>query len=387
MPDDNLKKTKTDSDVKWDTALKTPNNAPAKTGRLAWLHKLKPSSKKGWILGSLAAVVLIAAAVFGGIALHRYLSRAKVNETPEGKTVYKPKVTTEPSRLTGVPVDPALNKRPVTGIMIENSPDARPQSGLKDAGIVFEAIAEGGITRFLTLFEEAQPSYIGPVRSARPYYLDWALTFDASLAHAGGSAEALALIKDYGVKDLDQFFNSSAYHRVSNRFAPHNLYTGFAELDKLNASKGYTSSNFTSWPRKALDKPAQGPSAHTIDLTISSVLYNSHYVYDPSNNDYKRSEGGKAHLDEKSGQQLAPRVVIALVTNRSQDGIYSVYRTTGSGTIYVFQDGVVVKGTWSKSGQKDQFVFKDSGGQTLGLNPGQTWVTVVAADSAVVYKP
>jgi hypothetical protein len=270
--------------------------------------------------------------------------------------------------------------------MIENSLDARPQAGLKDAGIVFEAIAEGGITRFLALYQEGQPDYIGPVRSARPYYLDWLLPFDASYAHVGGSPEALSLVRSLGIKDIDQFANGGSYDRVSSRAAPHNVYTSMSKIDALNSAKGYTTSTFTSFPRKS-DQPLSTPMASSINLDISGPLFNVHYDYDTASNTYKRSEGGSSHTDEKSGDQLAPKVVIALVMDYgyASDGQHSEYTTTGSGSMYVFQDGFVTQGTWKKSDSKSQFSFTDSGGAILKLNAGQTWFTVVDGTDKVHY--
>jgi hypothetical protein len=127
-------------------------------------------------------------------------------------------VSTEPaaeppkfySNLTGNLVESdAVSKQAVTGIMMENSPDARPQSGLKDSGVVFEAIAEGGITRFLVLYQEQKPQLIGPVRSVRMYYVDWVAGFNASVAHVGGSAAALSEVRNGNYRDIDQFFNAS----------------------------------------------------------------------------------------------------------------------------------------------------------------------------------
>jgi hypothetical protein len=305
------------------------------------------------------------------------------------KTASAPaKPTTEPSRLTGAEVTPELNKRAVTAVMIENSPDARPQSGLNDAGVVFEAVAEGGITRFLALFQESQPSYIGPIRSSRPYYLDWLLPFDATYAHVGGSPAALAQIKSLHVKDLDQFANAGAYQRVTARYAPHNVYSSIEKLYSLAQSKGYTTSNFTGFTRKAA-APSATPTAKSIDFAISSYLYNPHYDYDAATNSYKRSEGGKIHTDEKSGAQLSPKVVIALVTPSAleSDGTHNSYTTTGSGPMYVFQDGTVTQGTWKKDSRTAQFVFTDSAGQPLKLNAGQTWISLVTSAGAVTYKP
>ncbi len=214
---------------------------------------------------------------------------------------------TVPSALTGLLVDPSLNKGPVTGIMIENSEDARPQSGLSQAGVVFEAIAEGGITRFLALFQDTAPDNVGPIRSARPYYLQWALGFDAGYAHVGGSPEAITDISDWGVRDLDQFYNGSSYHRVSSREAPHNVYTAIATLNTLEANKGYTSSTFTSFPRKTED-PLKVPTAKTINFNISGPLYNVAYTYDATTNSYLRSEGGEAHIDANTNTQISPRL-------------------------------------------------------------------------------
>lgn len=292
------------------------------------------------------------------------------------------------SPLTGLPVTKEQSELPVTGIMIENSPDARPQSGLNKAGVVFEAIAEGGITRFLTLFQEEQPDYVGPVRSVRPYYVDWLQGFDAAVAHVGGSPEALAKIKADGAKDLDQFANAGPYRRVSNRYAPHNMYTSLAGLIELEKSKGWTKSTFEGFPRKP-EAASAAPNAKAIDIKISSALYNVHYDYDAASNSYKRVLGGKPHLDERSKEQISPKVVVALVVPYSihSDGIHSVYKTIGSGTAYVFQDGTVTQVTWEKTSSKSQIIFKDASGKAVPFNAGQTWITATAVTNNVTYKP
>jgi hypothetical protein len=295
------------------------------------------------------------------------------------------------SPLTGVKVEPDLAKRPVTGIMIENSPDARPQSGLQNAGVVFEGIAEGGITRFLGLFQEGQPPYVGPVRSLRTYYIDWAGSFDASIAHIGGSPAALDRMRTGG-KDLDQFFNAGSYLRVNSRPAPHNVYTSFAKMDALNQAKGYTSSKFDSWPRKG-DKPLVTPTAKLIDADISSAAYNSHYNYDANSNAYLRSEGGVPHIataaeDGGGSLQLQPKVLLILVMGFSivDDDGHGGYDTIGSGPLYVFQDGGVTHGSWSKASPPAQFVFKDDAGNPVKLNAGQAWVTALQ-DGQLHYSP
>ncbi len=305
----------------------------------------------------------------------------------------KPKApTTVASPLTGLQVAPDLIKRPVTGIMIENSLDARPQSGIQDAGIVFEAIAEGGITRFLTLYQDSSPQYIGPVRSLRPYYIDWGTPFDAGIAHVGGSPEALSRIRSSG-KDLDQFFNSDSFWRSDSRPAPHNVYTSFAKLDALNQSKGFTSSKYTSLLRKA-DKALKVPVAKSIDISISSFYFNSHYDYDAASNSYLRSEGGKAHTvtaseSDFTGVQLKPKLVIAMVMSYGidADGQHSDYTTSGSGTAYIFQDGGIAQGTWNKADISSQLSFTDTNGVPIKLDAGQTWIAAVDGDNKVTYTP
>jgi hypothetical protein len=309
---------------------------------------------------------------------------------PSGKTVYvPPKPKTEPSKLTGLQVKPEVNKRQVTAVMIENSTDARPQSGLNEAGVVFEAIAEGGITRFMALYQDTEASNIGPVRSARPYYVEWALGFDAAYAHVGGSPEALQDIRSWHVKDLDQFYNPSAYHRISTRYAPHNMYTSSAALNKLESAKGYKTSTFTGLPHKLKEeKPTSKPTVASIDMNFSGPYYNTHYRYDPKTNSYLRSMAGAPHTNDK-GKQINPKVVIALIApyGFKPDGYHSDYKTIGTGQLLVFQDGKVTKGTWLKSARDKQFNITDSQGHALKLNPGQTWIGVLGSSSQVTYKP
>lgn len=344
-------------------------------------------SKKQKIILIVAVILLIGGGTAGALQLLK-------NDAPAPAPVVTKEEPKEPvktvlySALTGMPVTKEQSELPVVGVMIENSPDARPQSGLNKAGVVFEAIAEGGITRFLTLFQEDQPDHIGPVRSVRPYYVDWLQGFDAAIAHVGGSAEALAKIKSDGVKDLDQFANSGPYHRVSNRYAPHNMYSSVSGLADLSKSKGWTKSTFTGFPRKP-EAASSAPTARSIDIKVSSALYNVHYDYDAATNSYKRVLGGRAHIDERSKEQISPKVVIGLVVPYSihADRVHSVYRTIGSGTAYIFQDGIMTEATWEKTAAKSQITFKDASGKPIAINAGQTWLTATAVNSNVTYKP
>jgi len=347
---------------------------------------LKSRTKKQWTIMIVVAVLVLAGV---GFAVYHFWLKPKpklVSQTIKpSATPVKPTAPQLTAKLTGLPItDASINDRPVTAVMIENSPDARPQSGLNQAGVVFEAVAEGGITRFLTLFQDTTPNYLGPVRSVRPYYIQWLMGFDAAVAHVGGSADGLALLKSLGVKDLDQFYNPGPYHRISTRYAPHNMYTDVAALRALQVQKGWTTSNYTPFARKPESKLAT-PAVTYIDFAISGADYNVHYDYDAATNSYKRSEGGAPHMDTETGR-ISPKTVVALVMPQGQNGIYTTYNTLGQGDAFVFQDGGLVKGTWHKNTETAQFTFTDADGHEIKFNPGQTWLTALGSDSRVAYK-
>jgi hypothetical protein len=304
--------------------------------------------------------------------------------------VHKPKPKPKPvvyySPLTGEKVDSAAAMtQPVTAIMIENSPDARPQSGIKQAGVVYEAIAEGGITRFLTLHQQDKPQLIGPVRSVRMYYVDWLAPYNASVAHVGGSAAALAEVRNGSYRDIDQFFNGGSYWRATDRYAPHNVYTSFAKLDALNAAKGYTQSTFTGLTRTD-GKASAAPNATSITINISGPLYNTSYTYDKANNYYNRFLAGVPHVDREDGQ-ITPSVVIAMKVDMSlvlEDGYRESIQTTGTGQATIFQNGTAQDVTWHKETRASQTTFTDASGKDVPLVRGQTWITAVPNGSGSV---
>lgn len=364
-----------------------PAVAASSTSAGPWYKRLAAKlTRKQWLMVGGAFALLVG----GGATAYALL---QPDETPQPVAKVQKKAAPKPpppppvSPLTGMPVSAEDAKHVVTAVMIENSTNARPQSSLQQAGVVYEAIAEYGITRFMALFQEAKPANIGPVRSVRPYYVDWAKIYDAPLAHVGGSPDALQKIKAENVKDLDQFFNAPHYHRVSSRFAPHNVYTSMAELNKAAAGRGWTTSQFAVWPRKK-DTPSKTPAAAKIDIAISSPTYNVSFAYDPNNNNYKRLMAGAPHVDADSQAQITPKVVIGLATayGLEADGYHSKYATAGSGSAFIFQDGDVIPVTWSRQGN-DQYSFLGADNKPVKLNAGQTWITVVGDPAAVTYKP
>jgi hypothetical protein len=284
----------------------------------------------------------------------------------------------------------SLTTRPVTAVMIENSPDARPQSGLKQAAVVYEAVAEGGITRFLVLYQDDRPELIGPVRSLRPYYVDWAAGYDAAVAHVGGSARSLEMIRSggYGL-DIDQFFNGNSYYRASDRYAPHNVYTTSDRLDALISSKGKASSIFTPFTRQDTPTERPAPTASSIDIPVSTGAYAVNYVYQPDSNTYRRSLGGAIHTDREKGD-IAPDVVVALSAPQTrvfEDGYRESYEVIGSGKAVIFQNGQHIVGQWSKPDARASLRLLDASGADIALNRGQTWITVVPNTKEASWRP
>lgn len=354
-----------------------------------WRQKLAlhwpPGKKEAIVAATLLLVVLLG---IGSMVWFSSDSRAPFATVKKAKSA-PPKPTTVPSNLTGLQVKPEINQRPVTGVMIENSLPSRPQTGIIEAGVVFEAIAEAGITRFLTLYQDNAPTDLGPIRSARPYFVQWNLAFDAGYAHVGGSPDALAMIRDTGTRDLDQFANPGSYRRISGRPAPHNMYSSMQALNQLEASKGFNTSTYKGFVRKDKETPNPQPNARSIDFAISGASFNVHYDYVAGSNSYNRVMGGAPHVDGASGQQISPKVVVALFVpyGLAADRYHSNYAVVGTGSALIFQDGMVYAGNWSKPSAKDQITFTDPGGKPLKLNPGQTWLTALTDPSKVVYRP
>ena len=349
--------------------------------KLSW-----PKTKKGWAGVALALLVVI------GLIYLLLPSSPHKNAIAVLRTKTVPKSDLVASTLSGLPVAPSVNKVPVTGVMIENSTQARPQSGLSNAGVVFEALAEGGVTRFLALYQDTAPSNVGPIRSARPYFVSWDMGFDGSYAHVGGSPDALNDIKAWGTKDLNEFYNGGSYHRIASRAAPHNVYTSIDTLNQLELSKGFTSTNFSGFPRKKA-APSPKPTDTTVNFALSGPDYNVSYAYNSKTNTYERSEGGASMIDANNNQQIDPNVVIAIVVPETQGALdssgayYSNYNVLTSGAAYVFQDGILTTGQWSKTDNSSQITFTTSGGQSLKLNPGQTWITAITSSSQLTYGP
>lgn len=331
------------------------------------------------------------------------------------------------SDLTGLKLaDASLKTAPTYCIQTPNGNDgARPHSGLKDAGVVFEAIAEAGITRFAAIYQNPTQAVIGPIRSLRIYYLNWDTPFDCAIVHAGGAADALQAVRNY--KDLTE--NYKYMYRGSKTVRRwNNLFTTAGYLAQVSADRGWNTSNIKGFTRMTpaeskksrvdntvaiklnIVEPAAGntseytPQASHIAFNFgSSPTFNVVYDYDASINAYRRSyASGEAHnsyncpsenLGEKNPEdvcvleQIAPSVVIAMIVQerRAADNYHENITTFGSGDTYVFQNGTAIKGKWTKNTKEEQIKFTDANGAEIKLAPGQTFISAIPQYGSVAY--
>lgn len=295
--------------------------------------------------------------------------------------------------LDGVPVPRGSENRWPIGVMVENLPVVRPQAGLSLAKVVFEAPAESGVTRFLALFDGSeQASRVGPVRSARPYYVDWAEGFDALYAHAGGSPQAYAKVAADSVHDANAIGRAAKYFfRDTSLRAPHNLFTTMANLGRLRHDLGLEDRvpSYTPWtfsPERALAD--RGIPAQPITVEFSSKSYAVTWSYDRLPNRYVRANGGKVHTDALTGLPINAANVVVIrvgpVTDLGEKGRIS-FPTLGSGEATVFRDGLVATGTWRKESSRSMLRLFDAKGAELALAPGPTWIEALPIGRPLTY--
>lgn len=298
-----------------------------------------------------------------------------------------------PRSLDGVIVSASASDRWPIAVMIENLVDIRPQSGLNAAGVVYEALVEGGITRFMAIYTTTEPiDKIGPVRSARHYFVDWAEEYGGIYAYVGGSPQALGVTDSSAyITDLNQFYNAAYYYRDDQISAPHNLFSSSELLNyalrdlALDTQPGdYQPYLFKTDPPKT-DWPS---AVAALQISYSSADYAVEWRYDAASNSYLRWNGGKTHLDANTNTQLTARNIIVqrvetTVLEAATGRLNMV--TRGEGDALLFQDGEVKVGKWSKPERGQRTVFIDADGSEWQFNTGSTWIEIVPTDTQVTY--
>ncbi len=283
------------------------------------------------------------------------------------------------SSLNGMPVSSTEKmKSSVVGIMIDNHNDARPQSGLLAAKIVYEAPAEGGITRYFAIYDSEQNiDKIGPVRSARPYFIDWIEEYDGLYMHCGGSPEALERLKKGPVFDLNEMTNGDYYWRDTNKIAPHNLYTNSEKWNKILTKRESSKKFFNNgWLFGEISTTSTEQVKNiSIDYTLD---YAVGWTYDGNQKNYHRLINGVA-MNEEGINLLADSIVIQYVKSVVVDDYgRKEITTSGQGDMRLLRDGIMIRGVWKKDNGRTRFY--DNAGQEQKLKPGKIWIQIVPKD-------
>lgn len=341
-----------------------------------------------WAIGG--GVVLIAATILGWTLFGSAPAATETNTAPTNTNTNTE--TLVPRTLDGVPVASDKANTNIYAVVIENIVEARPQSALDRASVVYETLAEGGITRFLALYPVGESiDKIGPVRSARPYFVSWSEEYKALFVHAGGSPQALDYLRSgrANVYDFNQFSNGGNFIRDASRKAPHNLYTDTNKLFAgLRRRAPDAKPNYTSWPFKG-ETPLDSRPQTVNDLVIdfSSFSYRVKYVYDRVQNRYQRYQADKPHLMLDGAQVYAKDIAVQFTSIGPLAGEKQRLdiKTIGSGKLLLFRDGTVTEGTWKKSSASARTEWLDASGNALSLNPGPIWIETVATSTKVTY--
>lgn len=289
--------------------------------------------------------------------------------------------------FTGEVVDgKAYNNIPFMTI-IENSKQARPQSGLVDADIVYETMAEGGIPRFIALFQKNSPKKIGPVRSARAYFINIAREYNLPFAHCGGSYEALDMIEaDSKYMSLNEFALTGFFWRENDRKAPHNLYTSADKIRKASSVRSYVKpTNIRLKFDENFFNNSSMNNASSVKLNLNKY-YNTNYVYKDGKY-YKYMDEVQSVNKEDNRPIAVSNIVIqrTAIKKKSENKLMDI-KLVGEGTGYVISNGKYIKINWSKADEDSQTLLKDENGNEISLSPGNTWWHIIDESSSVEIK-
>lgn len=348
-------------------------------------HRRGTSTHTPRWLFAVGAFVLIA---LSGFIFHFIISgktrRSQTSEVPVSPTATSTEVAAGPTRvrrLDGLSVPAGQEALPVRVVMIDNQIDARPWAGVSAAQLVIEAPVEGGITRLMVFFDASSTvAQIGPVRSARPYFVEWAQGWNALYTHVGGSNEALDYIRRLGgaFHDLNEMAYGRYFWRDPARRAPHGTYTKSDLLQEAALRFGATSSAPLVWQFQDVTTSTE-PAIKRVVLPYGGS-YSIAWVYDEKTGRYTRTIGGRPQ-HEAGGQGLEASNVVVIKTDAQvldAAGRLKV-RTTGSGQAIVYRNGQKYPARWLRS-SGEPIRFEGTDGTDIALNRGTTWIEVTTDD-------
>lgn len=287
--------------------------------------------------------------------------------------------------IDGLEVEKGEENLAPIAIMIDNHVDARPASGLEKAQLVFEAEVEGGITRLLAFFaSNEEVEEIGPVRSARPYFIDWAKEFSALYVHVGGSPEALAKMINENTLHLNEFYNEFSFWRDNKRTAPHNVMTSSKLLGEYLEKKEIKEGVYLPWQFEDESKPKDFQN-HEIDINYRRNFFDVKWKYDFDNNSYIRFQGEEAHKTKSGDFIIAKNVLIVRAESEEIDEKLRLkMNSLGEGSALVCAQGACQEAKWRKLSGSTRLRFYDENDSEISLLRGKTWVQVIGPDYEVV---
>lgn len=274
-------------------------------------------------------------------------------------------------RLSVVHGDPSRG----VAVVVDNADRARPQSGLSRADVVYEALVEGGITRFLAVYLADEAPVVGPVRSARHYFVRWATEYGAPLIHVSASPQGYAALAATRLPDLD----ARATWRSRDRPAPHNAYTSIAQAQEALGRRPVGS--FGGLRFKVDPSAHEGQPARQAVIPYHASSYTVGWTYDPDWNEYVRTVDRSPHVDRETAEPLRAANVLVLWMNSWLIGDDPYGRLdfvqTGRGRLLALFDGIRIEGSWTRGSLSGVTEYWDEAGNPLALNPGPTWIQIV----------
>lgn len=292
----------------------------------------------------------------------------------------------KPSPLSGIYGPEELVGRRIVAVMFDNHPSARWQAGLEDAEVVYEIPVEAPYTRYIGLYLLNSPESIGPIRSARPYFVTKVLEFDAIYARVGGSEQAKSDIRNLGIADIDGLTSSSkVFWRKSEKRAPHNLYSSMEVLRQTQEERGYKlNGEYEGFKFHEDDTDLAGSTANSIFINYMNSN-TSKYVYDSATKLYNREKDGKIHIDESDQSVITAKNIIiqeAPIKVIDNEGRLSV-ALEGEGRGIFITNGVSNNINWVKESRKGKTFYYDEAGKEIVLNPGHTWIQIVGSNATI----
>lgn len=372
-----------------ESKKQSPTVTTESSTKAAWFTHFKTDRKlQIMVVGSIVLLALVGiVAVMSlqkqsvSIATKNTNTVNKVNKNNSVATVEQPTVL--PRRLDGLVVAAADANNVPGCVMIENAAfdGVRPQAGLSAAQVVYEIIVEGGITRLMAVFAGEKAATVGPVRSARDTYLEFASELNCAYAHAGGSYTAMQAIPNFALRDLDGLREPKWFWRDNSKYSPHNLFTSTDNLyEAIKTGHSWTAApTYAAWNFVDDKKITAGETADEVNILFGSS-YNVTYNYNTELAAYERANGGVAHIDANTGKTLTARNVIIQKVPPGEyiEGKGRVnFSVTGEGEVYIFRLGKMEKGTWKKADRLARTQFFSTDGKEINLARGTSWVEIV----------